>query len=177
MPTGYYPRLSEEERFFQYVDWQNPTNEGCWLWIGRSINERGYGNFRTGWDNAARRYTWAGQAHRYAYMWAHGPIPDGLLVCHRCDVRLCCNPEHLFLGTPLMNTQDMQQKGRMVVGSEHPNSILTEADVSEIRRLYRGNARSRPRPGPSMQALADRFGVRREIVGRILHRNMWKHVP
>jgi hypothetical protein len=53
-----------------------------------------------------------GYAHRRAWEEAFGPIPDGMLVLHTCDVRNCVNPEHLFLGTNKENTQDMVTKGR-----------------------------------------------------------------
>ena len=51
-------------------------------------------------------------AHRYAWEQANGPIPDGMYVCHHCDVRACINLDHLFLGTPSDNEQDKLQKGR-----------------------------------------------------------------
>lgn len=76
-------------------------NSGCHLWLG---NGRKYG-----------RVTLAGQgmyAHRLAWQFAHGPIPEGMMVLHRCDVGLCVNPDHLFLGTQTDNMRDMVSKGR-----------------------------------------------------------------
>jgi hypothetical protein len=74
---------------------------GCLLWTACRINT-GYGLLR-----------WRGRpwlAHRAAWMARHGPIPPGLCVCHRCDVRTCINPTHLFLGTQKDNMVDMAAK-------------------------------------------------------------------
>jgi Autographiviridae endonuclease len=56
-------------------------------------------------------------AHRLAYSLAIGPIPEGCLICHHCDQRLCINPSHLFAGSPADNTQDAIAKGRIQRGA------------------------------------------------------------
>lgn len=76
---------------------------GCWLWQGRPGAD-GYGQFRVGVGTT--------KAHRFSYELHKGPVPPGLHVLHKCDVRLCVNPEHLFLGTALTNMRDMIAKGR-----------------------------------------------------------------
>ena len=81
------------------------TESGCWLWTGASIG-KGYGSINAG------KHATSMLAHRAAYECFVGPIPDGIHVCHRCDVRYCVNPAHLFLGTNLDNIHDSMKKGR-----------------------------------------------------------------
>lgn len=77
----------------------------CWLFCGKSVGSSGYGQLRIG---HSRDIT----VHRLSYIAANGHIPEGLCVLHRCDVRLCVNPAHLFLGTKSDNSRDMVAKGR-----------------------------------------------------------------
>jgi HNH endonuclease len=76
----------------------------CILWKG-AVGTSGYGVYYAGERKNA-------YAHRRAYEQSKGAIPKGLFVCHTCDIKLCVNPEHLWLGTNLDNIKDMQSKGR-----------------------------------------------------------------
>lgn len=89
-------------------------NTGCWLWAGAM--RAGYGTINI---RAINVY-----AHRASYAAHKGAIPRGLFVCHSCDTPLCVNPDHLWLGTPIENVQDMVAKGRHSPGK---NYILREA--------------------------------------------------
>lgn len=89
------------DRFYQKIDTAHETD--CHIWIGYR-NPAGYGVFIVDRKPVG--------AHRMAWRLANGPIPDGMLVCHRCDNPSCVNPDHLFLGTQLDNMRDMVKKKR-----------------------------------------------------------------
>lgn len=75
----------------------------CWLWFGTTY-EAGYGQYS--YENKIQ------SAHRVSWQMHYGPIPEGLIVCHKCDVPQCVNPDHLFLGTHKTNAEDRESKGR-----------------------------------------------------------------
>lgn len=80
------------------------SRSGCWEWTSTKTT-KGYGKFS--FKNKSVR------AHRHAYEIAKGPIPEGMFVLHSCDNRLCCNPDHLRIGTALDNFEDAMSRGRM----------------------------------------------------------------
>ena len=82
--------------------WEAVTESGCWIWTGAAGR---YGKFAITPGNAC-------DAHRASWILHNGTIPNGMRVLHRCDVPLCVNPAHLFLGSAKENTLDMIQKGR-----------------------------------------------------------------
>ena len=82
----------------------------CWIWQHEKT-EKGYGIMYIYMPGHPKRGV-RRKAHRISYEAFNGPIPEGLLVCHTCDVPSCVNPEHLFVGTPKDNMQDMMRKGR-----------------------------------------------------------------
>jgi hypothetical protein len=114
--------LSAEEKI---RNWSMPIPwTGCWLWTG-SVASHGYGDLRL---NKKTKL-----AHRLSWELANGHIPDGYFVLHRCDVRLCVNPSHLFLGTTTDNMRDKVKKGRHSAGWCHEK--LTAEQVEQIRFL------------------------------------------
>lgn len=168
-------RSTTEERFWAKVC--KSEDDGCWLWTA-STNPQGYGCFRNSQDGSLE------SAHRASYRLAFGEIPEGLFVCHRCDVRLCVRPSHLFLGTPAENVADMIAKGRECRGDQHPlrrhperiprgaavgTAKLSEADVLNIRQTYNVG-------GVSHAELGRRFGVNQSTITRIIRKKRWAHL-
>ena len=103
-----------------------------------------------------------------------GPIPDGLIVCHRCDNPRCVNPAHLFVGTLHDNSVDMYNKGRMPArnwkrGEAYPYHKLTEQDVLWIRAWYADGLYTQKQLGTI-------FGVSEGAIAHIVHRRKWTHI-
>jgi hypothetical protein len=149
--------VTPHERFISRIA---PANEnGCTLWTGGTFAD-GYGCVVI-----SRR---AKRAHRLAWELHHGPIPDGLLVCHMCDTPLCVNVEHLFLGTAADNNADRDRKGRTryQVGVDRYNVRLTPEEVLAIRAST----------GVSQYQLAATYGVARTTIQMILNRRSWAHL-
>lgn len=171
------PPLTPEQRemFWARVD---RIGEGCWLWGGSVNSQTGYGQLKI----AGRKYA----AHRLSYVLSFGPIPahdsyHGLCVCHKCDVRRCVRPDHLFLGLSRDNARDAAAKGRTASGSRsgpytHPESVahgersphskLSLEDVVAIKEkhctgLYR------------YKDLAAQFGVSVGAINHILNGRCW----
>jgi hypothetical protein len=146
-----YTRKPLETRFWQKVD-KNGIN-GCWTWTGGK--SEGYGRIKGDspdqWDFA----------HRLSWIFHHGPIPDDLFVCHRCDNRECTNPDHLFLGTSADNLEDMRIKGRgspppIHKGERHHLVKIPDSELPNIRASTLGR-----------RVLAAKYGVHPATIDNI----------
>jgi hypothetical protein len=146
------------DRFWEKVE----RSDGCWMWTGGKSG--GYGRFFIGYGFS---FYHSRQAHRMAWELTYGPAPTHLWALHRCDVQLCVNPEHLFLGTAKDNTHDCLAKGRLNTarGERSGNAKLTE----EIVRMIRSSTERHP-------VIARRLGLATWTVNNIRRGNSWKHV-
>ena len=157
--NGHNCRVDIVSRFWSKVHVSDPSS--CWEWTGAK-KFGGYGEIGHEGKNKS--------AHRLAYEFANGPIPEGLFVCHRCDNPACVNPSHLFVGTQLENALDCVEKGRMPRGNNRAFSKLTDSQVLEIRARYSS--------GSVYQAdLASEYGVSESNISAIVRRVKWKHLP
>lgn len=138
---------TEEKRFWGRVNKDDPT--GCWLWLAAK-NEHGYG--LVGLTRDSRHLTY--RAHRYSWELVNGKAPAGGQILHRCDVRLCVNPDHLFLGNNAVNMRDKALKGRA-------GTVLTLDQVREIKV-----ALETWEPGTTI-ALARKYGVSSALINGI----------
>lgn len=136
----------------------------CWIWKAAVFDDRGYGKFPLTPTKLVR-------AHRYAFEIGNGPIPEGQIVCHKCDNPSCVKPDHLFLGTYKDNAQDRDKKGRAGVrrGELNPMAKVTTEDVHKIRKLYNHKI-------CSQRVLGILFNVSQGTIHNIVREKEWRHV-
>ncbi len=148
-------------RFSEKVDFSG----SCWIWKAYT-NEAGYGVFAIGGKPF--------RAHRFAWECFKGKIPGDLCVLHKCDVRNCVNPNHLFLGTYKDNYDDMVAKGRnkSLKGRRRNYSKLTQVQVDEIRNLYQKGTKG-VKSKVSTYSLATLFGISQSQIDRIVKQESW----
>lgn len=154
-------RAPLEDRFWSKVK----KGAGCWLWQGRT-SQFGHGILDITAGKGVR-------AHRYSWELVNGPIPEGLVVCHLCDVPACVRPDHLTLGTRAYNSNDMWTKGRgrpgVARGERQGSAKMTEAKVRAIRARYaRGDV--------THAELAAKHSVTPAAISHIVNRRNWRHV-
>ena len=136
------PPQDEKARFLSKV---KEVSSGCHEWQA-GLHRDGYGKFQFRGKTK--------QAHRVAYTLFVGSIPDERWILHKCDNRLCVNPEHLFLGDSIENIEDMDSKGRR--GTKCP---FTEDDARTIKSLLA--------QGISQQKIANAYGVHQTSISGI----------
>jgi hypothetical protein len=149
------------QRFWEKVD----TSGDCWTWTGAK-SPLGYGYFNAGDNDIVF-------AHRWAWAFERGLIPNRLFVCHHCDNPTCVRVDHLFLGTNTDNVRDMIAKGRgrktgFARGESINTAKLTEHGVRLIRERHAA--------GESIRSLAREHGVNWYAIQAVVRRKTWKHV-
>jgi hypothetical protein len=152
------------ERFWSHVN----RDQNCWIWNGNK-DRQGYGIVRA----RPRLY----RAPRVAWVIANGlEIPEGMMVCHRCDNPSCVNPSHLFLGSNDENIHDKVGKNRQSharntgsKGEKHPRARLSEKDVMEIRAKYQPFL-------VTAKMLAKEFDISEREIRSIIYRENWSHI-
>jgi len=135
---------------------------GCILW-NKGISSSGYGRAYIGRKGIS--------AHRLAWIRANGvDIPEGMCICHTCDVRACVNPDHLFLGTHSDNMQDMIKKGRKYnqQGENGNNAKLKNKDVRTIKKLLAKNY--------NRHVIANHYKVSYSTITDIALGRTWSHI-
>ncbi|CAB4219422.1 HNH nuclease [uncultured Caudovirales phage] len=155
MPKGVYTRKIEPatDRFWR-LSGMGKANL-CWLWRGSKLTT-GYGCLKDSNKKTIR-------AHRFSWFLVNGAVPRGMDICHSCDVRLCVNPSHLFVGTRKDNMEDCSRKNRNTSGSKSNFAKISEKDVIEIIKS------SQPQV-----LLAAKYGVSQSNVSRIKSGNTWR---
>lgn len=134
----------------------------CWEWNHFICKRSGYGRMRY---ELKMEFS-----HRMSYKFFKGEIGSGLFVCHKCDNKLCINPDHLFLGTPKENSQDMVKKGRCAnhIGENNNSAILNEKLVLEIRNLHA--------LGMKMKEICRKFSIKYFTCLDVINRRNWNHI-
>jgi hypothetical protein len=157
------PNLIESLRF-RLAKYSVEVASGCREWTRCA---RPYGELNIGRHCAV-------VAHRAAWLLAHGDIPAGMVVAHKCDNPRCINVEHLYVGTQLQNVADTIARGRArkprLLGERNPQAALTETLVLELRARYaRGDC--------TAVDLANEYGLSATTVGPAIKGTTWTHVP
>lgn len=168
-------------RFWSKVD-RSAGPDACWLWLG-ARKKAGYGNFFVRRDLPGQRgHAIFMNAHKFAYTIAYGPIPDGEVVRHRCDVPACCNPMHLLAGTQQNNIADAIERGRFDPSEQGRRGAMLGALVNARRLAYLSDAAVidiviQRAHGRRVRELTLAHNVDRTLIFNILEGRTYRWIP
>ena len=152
----YRRTMSAEDRLFAQSE-PDPFG-GCLLWFGCAGTD-GYGIISF---NSKKTST-----HRLSYETFNGPIPDGLIVRHKCDVRACINPNHLLVGTKGDNLVDAYQRNRRIqpAGERCVFATHTAEEARKVKNLTQA--------GLSVKAIREKTGLDRDFINKVRSGRAW----
>lgn len=136
------------------------NRDGCFECTSHTLNSGGYAEY---WFNR-NKYVMT----RYIYTECFGEIPDDLMIRHKCDNPKCINPEHLELGTPQDNVNDMVERGRNAKGERNGSAKLSNSDVRQIKDLLSKKY--------TCAEISRMYGVARTSISSIKLNKTWRSV-
>ena len=147
----YYDGMDKLRKRFER-SYEAIPESGCWIWT-LALYPNGYGRISVGKEVRTK-------AHRVSWELHVGPIPEGGWVLHRCDIRCCVNPYHLYIGDGQDNADDRIERGRSIHSRR-----FTEEQIRQIRLDAR-----------SHRITAKAFGCSKSMVIDIRRRRAYRHV-
>lgn len=181
------------DRIFHNID-------GCWIWSDGLLSNKGYGILPRKHQLVVKE----ARAHRLSFRLFHGRIDSGKVICHKCDVTSCVNPEHLFQGTQKDNMDDMINKGRAnwnnSAAGKHNGAHTcphkrprgdTHGLVKHPERIARGSKHGSSilcekdvleirklylSGNYTQRELAKIFKISQPVIGKIIKRQLWRHI-
>ena len=164
--TGRKPRSAIERFEASYIP---EPNSGCWLWIGTLRGSNLYGTIKVDGKNTL--------AHRFSYSLVKGAIPNGMVICHRCDMPSCVNPAHLFIGTIAENEADKVSKGRQSRGERHRKALShlnRKGEMSPVAKLNWEKVKQIRASNNPQRELAEAYGVSQTVISNIKLQKTWR---
>lgn len=155
-----------------WIETPGPLDTPCWYWLGLITQGRGYGRLHIGGKSL--------RAHRFAFEVVNGPLGK-LHALHRCDVRKCVRPSHLFAGTPGDNRLDAKAKGRLPCGESHSaiqrrgaqRRTATGETYGKLTREQVWQVYDRRKTGELLRTIAHSLGMSEAAISDICRGNTW----
>lgn len=142
------------------------AENGCWNWTKAKNGDGRYGAMKVKCQGTSQKVL----SHRATWMSNVGKIPENYCVCHSCDNTICCNPDHLFLGTQKDNVRDMIMKGRRADfrGEKSGRAVLNDMIVKNIRELRSQNL--------SINEISEKLNINRHTCKNVVCNRSWRHI-
>lgn len=157
--------IYSEEDLRLFFNLLEKTDNGCWEWTGAVRNEKDrYGIFYF------KKSKISIGTHRFSWIYHNNVIiPTQVFVCHKCDNKICSNPDHLFIGSCRENILDAKKKGLLAMGEKAGMAKLTDKSVREIKLAWNNGS-------GTQSSLARKYNVKQSNIWLIVNGKAWEHI-